>query len=72
VASVVLLTWGTDPPAAGCLPGGELRAGGESELGEDVPDVGLDGALADVLGGGDLAIGQSLSDVGGDLFLSPG
>jgi hypothetical protein len=43
--------------AAPRQPRGDLAAPGEAELGQHVLDVRLDGALGDVGGRGDLAVG---------------
>src|SRR5688572_13200711 len=56
--------------AAGGDPGGDLGAGGEAELGEDVLDVVLGCAFGDVGFGGDLAVGEASGDEPGDLVLA--
>ena len=44
----------------------------EAQLGEDPAEVAFDGGLADVEGGGDLAVGHSLGDVDQDLPFAAG
>ena len=56
-------------PVACCRLGRELCAGGDAELGEDVGQVGLDGAGGHEQSLGDLPIGESGPDQIGDLVL---
>jgi hypothetical protein len=60
---------------AGALPGCprcDLAAVLEAELGEDVLDVVLGGALSDVEEVGDLPVGEAAGDQLGDLAFAPG
>jgi hypothetical protein len=52
--------------------GGGGGAAGQSQLGEDVADVGGHGFLADDEMFGDLTVGEPLGDVGQDFFLAAG
>lgn len=56
----------------GLCEGVEGGAVVDAELGEDVLDVVVDGALGDVQPGGDLPVGQARTHEAGDLLLSPG
>src|ERR1700691_4153408 len=53
-------------------PVGELGAGGEAELREDVLHVGVDRALGEVEALGDLAVAESFGDQPGDLLFAAG
>ncbi|SPZ35021.1 Uncharacterised protein [Rhodococcus wratislaviensis] len=53
--------------AAVYKPGGDLRAGGETELGQHILDVSLRCAWRDHQAGGDCFVGQALGDQLGDL-----
>src|SRR6266568_7166618 len=57
--------------ARGDGPGGDLGAGAEPELGEDVLDVVLGGPLGEEQGPGDLPVGQAPGDQHRHLPLPP-
>jgi hypothetical protein len=52
--------------------GGELGAGGDSELSEDVGEVGLDGGATHEEVAGDLGVGETVGDEGDDLLFGGG
>ena len=60
------------PLATACCPGGDLGTGGEAELGQHVADVFVDSALGDNEAMGDLAVGETLGAMGGNLALAGG
>ena len=53
-------------------PGGNLCSGGEPQLGQDIADVGIHGALAQDQGDGDVVIGLTLRDQSRYLSLAYG
>ena len=53
-------------------PGGQLGAGAEAQLGQDVVDVHLDRAHREIQLAGDLAVGQAAGHQRRDLRLTPG
>src|SRR5688572_16304108 len=59
----------SDTGCAAGMPGGDASAGLETELGKDVRDVVLDGALRQVQTSGDLSVAEPLRNEGRNLFL---
>jgi hypothetical protein len=68
------MTFGLRPPGQHplCGPGGDLGAGAEIELVEDVLDVRIDRALADMQPVRYIPIGETLGDEGRDLAFAVG
>ena len=60
---------GSGPP---CELGGEVGATGESQLGEDVGEVCLDGAAGDVQAGADLGVGKTVGGKPADVAFHRG
>jgi hypothetical protein len=56
-------------PPGGADPGDEILTGWDAELGEDVPEVGLDSLDADAQLGGRLAVGVACGDEAGHCLL---